>query len=151
MRLKHLNVIGRFQSGLKVFSKTYVIMTGRILRFQDVRIIELHPPSLHKLRRDKSDLPYCLKHYMSFYASVSIVTALAMNTKFLDKLSLPSRSFCSLRFERSEKRRLVEAAGVEPASEGIPLKRLRAYPGLLIFAWKAPSGQGLSEANLQDV
>ncbi len=46
MRLKHLNVIGRFQSGLKVFSKTYVIVMGRILRFQDVHIIELHPPSL---------------------------------------------------------------------------------------------------------
>ncbi len=63
---------------------------------------------------------------------------------------LPSRSFGSVPFSLRSKLRLVEAAGVEPASEGIPLKRLRAYPGLLIFAWKAPSGQGLSEANLQD-
>ena len=41
MRLKHLNVIGRFKSGLKVFCRTYVIVTGRILRFQDVHIIKL--------------------------------------------------------------------------------------------------------------
>jgi len=35
----------------------------------------------------------------------------------------------SLRFTLRSKRRLVEAAGVEPASENIPLKPLHTYPG----------------------
>jgi len=83
MRLKHLNVIVGFKSGLKVFSKTYIIVMRRILGLKDVHIIELHPPSLKWLRRDKSDLAFNLLRHMSFYAPVSIVPALIFNTKFL--------------------------------------------------------------------
>ncbi len=44
--MRNLAVIVGFKSIFKIFSEAYVIMMGRILRFQDVHIIELHPPSL---------------------------------------------------------------------------------------------------------
>jgi len=43
---------------------------------------------------------------------------------------------------------MVEAAGIEPASEGIPLKLLHAYPAFWVSLPESPDGLDAPKASL---
>ena len=65
-------------------------------------------------------------------SDIKLACRVVARSVIIEKMNGPSSSFGlrrgSLRPPLRYERRLVEAAGVEPASENIPLKHLHTYP-----------------------
>ncbi len=99
------------QAGFKIVGETSVISTRVFKAFQDVNLVEAFQFfSLDWLAKAK-------------FGAIPI-----LQLDRLARLRLRLRRGILRSALRSE-RRLVEAAGVEPASGKLPLKLLHAYPG----------------------
>ena len=79
-------------------------------------------PACQGVTDDEARLRYQLRRGNLPLWGVAVGYAITSRVRLVT--GLPRRSFSNR--SRFEKRRLVEAAGIEPASESIPLKHLRA-------------------------
>ena len=132
----------RFQTGIKVFCKTRIKSFLIALGLQNVNIIELHPPTPHWLRRDRLRFSHTSKRSLVMACRLRPVASARQSSlvQIRSKSGLPRRSFrmpdtiCPpspkwlrrgiLHFSLRSKRSMVEAAGIEPASENLPAELL---------------------------